>query len=68
LVERVTFHSPETGFCVLRVTVRGQRELVTVVGAAASIGAGEFVQALASTLVVEIGERVACRSAPTWLA
>ena len=45
LVERVTFHSPETGFCVLRVKVRGQRELVTVVGAAASISAGEFVQA-----------------------
>src|SRR4051812_28180313 len=48
LVERVTFHSPETGFCVLRVKVRGQRELVTVVGAAASISAGEFVQASGS--------------------
>jgi exodeoxyribonuclease V alpha subunit len=45
LVERVTFHSPETGFCVLRVKVRGQRDLVTVVGAAAAIAAGEFVQA-----------------------
>ena len=45
LVERVTFHSPETGFCVLRVKVRGQRDLVTVVGAAATISAGEFVQA-----------------------
>src|SRR5687768_218296 len=45
LVERVTFHSPETGFCVLRVKLRGQRELVTVVGAAAAISAGEFVQA-----------------------
>src|SRR5687768_388950 len=45
LVERVTFHSPETGFCVLRVKLRGQRELVTVVGAAASISAGEFIQA-----------------------
>ena len=45
VVERVTFHSPETGFCVLRVKVRGQRELVTVVGAAAAISAGEFVQA-----------------------
>ncbi len=32
LVERVTFHSPETGFCVLRVKVRGHRELVTVLG------------------------------------
>jgi exodeoxyribonuclease V alpha subunit len=45
LVERVTFHSPETGFCVLRVKVRGHREPVTVVGAAAAITAGEFVQA-----------------------
>jgi exodeoxyribonuclease V alpha subunit len=45
LVERVTFHSPENGFCVLRVKVRGQRELVTVVGAAAAISAGEFVHA-----------------------
>ena len=48
LVERVTFHSPETGFCVLRVKVRGQRDLVTVVGAAAMISPGEFVQASGS--------------------
>jgi exodeoxyribonuclease V alpha subunit len=47
LVERVTFHSPESGFCVLRVKVRGHRELVTV-GAAAAITAGEFVQASGS--------------------
>jgi exodeoxyribonuclease V alpha subunit len=47
-VERVTFHSPESGFCVLRVKVRGHRELVTVVGAAAAITAGEFVQASGS--------------------
>jgi exodeoxyribonuclease V alpha subunit len=45
LVERVTFHNPKSGFCVLRVKVRGQRDLVTVVGAAATISAGEFVQA-----------------------
>ena len=25
LVERVTFHNPENGFCVLRVKARGQR-------------------------------------------
>jgi exodeoxyribonuclease V alpha subunit len=48
LVERVTFHNPENGFCVLRVKVRGQRELVTVVGAAAAISAGEFIQASGS--------------------
>ncbi len=45
LVERVTFHSPETGFCVLRLKVRGQRDLVTLVGHAATISAGEFIQA-----------------------
>jgi exodeoxyribonuclease V alpha subunit len=26
-VERVTFHSEESGFCVLRAKVKGQREL-----------------------------------------
>ena len=45
LVERVTFHNPDSGFCVLRVKARGQRDLVTVVGHAASIAAGEFVSA-----------------------
>jgi len=44
LVERVTFHSPDTGFCVLRVKVRGHRELVSVIGSAASIQPGEFIQ------------------------
>ena len=48
LVERVTFHNPENGFCVLRVKVRGQRDLVTVVGHAAAISAGEFVRPAAS--------------------
>lgn len=43
-VERVTFHSEETGFCVLRIKVRGRRELVTVVGTAATISPGEFVE------------------------
>ncbi|MGZ9034596.1 MAG: YrrC family ATP-dependent DNA helicase [Rhodospirillales bacterium] len=31
--------------CVLRVKARGQRDLITVVGHTAAIGAGEFVQA-----------------------
>jgi exodeoxyribonuclease V alpha subunit len=44
LVERVTYHNNETGFCVLRIKARGQRDLVTVVGHAASITAGEWVQ------------------------
>ena len=45
LVERVTFHNAETGFCVLRVQVRGRRDLATVVGHAATISPGEQVQA-----------------------
>ena len=44
LVERVTFHNADSGFCVLRVKARGQRDLVTVVGHAAAISAGEWVQ------------------------
>ena len=44
IVERVTFHSQDSGFCVLRVKVRGHRELVTVTGSAASIQPGEFIQ------------------------
>ncbi len=45
-VERVTFHSDETGFCVLRVKVRGRKDPVTVIGSAASIAPGEFVECL----------------------
>ncbi len=45
LVERVTFHSTETGFCVLRVKARGHRDLVTAVGHAAMISAGEWITA-----------------------
>ena len=45
LVERVTFHNEENGFCVLRVKVRGQKDLITVLGHAASISAGEWVTA-----------------------
>ena len=29
LVDRVTFHNAENGFCVLRVKARGQRDLIT---------------------------------------
>jgi len=43
-VERVTFHSEESGFCVIRIKVKGKRELVTVIGSAASITPGEFVE------------------------
>jgi exodeoxyribonuclease V alpha subunit len=42
-IERVTFHNANNGFCVLRIKARGHRELVTVVGHAAEISAGEWV-------------------------
>ena len=45
LIERVTFHNAENGFCVLRIKARGHRDLVTVVGHAPSISAGEWVTA-----------------------
>ena len=44
-VERVTFHGEESGFCVLRIKARGHRELVTVVGHAAAVSAGEWITA-----------------------
>jgi len=44
-VERVTYHNAENGFCVLRARARGHRDVVTVVGHAASISAGEWITA-----------------------
>ena len=45
LVERVTFHNADSGFCVLRIKARSHRDLVTVVGHAATISPGEWVTA-----------------------
>ena len=45
LVERVTFHNPDSGFCVLRIKARGHRDLVSVVGHAAIISNGEWITA-----------------------
>jgi exodeoxyribonuclease V alpha subunit len=45
LVERVTFQNAENGFCVLRAKARGHRDLVTVIGHAATISAGEWITA-----------------------
>jgi exodeoxyribonuclease V alpha subunit len=44
-VERVTFHNEDSGFFVVRVTASGWREPITVVGAAAAIQPGEWMQA-----------------------
>jgi exodeoxyribonuclease V alpha subunit len=45
LVERVAYHNAENGFCVLRARARGHRDVVTVVGHAAAISAGEWIMA-----------------------
>src|SRR5215472_15418548 len=45
VVERVTYHNVENGFCVLRAKARGHSDVVTVVGHAATIAAGEWITA-----------------------
>lgn len=42
-VERVTFHNEDSGFCVLKVKAKGQRDLVTVVGSSGTVGPGEYI-------------------------
>src|SRR5438046_9398563 len=70
LVERVTFHNEENGFCVLRVKARGHRDLATVVGYTAAISAGEWITASGEwtndrTHGVQFRARVLRTSAPT---
>ena len=45
LIERVTYFNEESGFVVLRVKVKGRRDLLTVVGKSVSANAGEWVKA-----------------------
>jgi len=45
VVERVTFHNGENGFCVLRLKVKGERDLVTVVGHTPTVAPGEYAAA-----------------------
>ena len=44
IVERVTFHSEESGYTVLRFNVPGERELVTVIGSFPEIHAGQTLR------------------------
>lgn len=45
LIERVTFFNEDNGFVVLRVKVRGKRDLETVVGTLPAVSAGEWIHA-----------------------
>ncbi|MCB1070508.1 MAG: ATP-dependent RecD-like DNA helicase [Verrucomicrobia bacterium] len=44
-IERVTFHSEESGFTVLKVTVKGEKFPVSVIGNAPHLVAGEWIEA-----------------------
>ena len=48
VIERVTFHNPETGWSVLRVQARGRRGIVTVVGHLPGPSVGEYLEATGS--------------------
>jgi len=41
VIERVTFHNDNSGFCVLRVKTKGHQEETTVIGSLPSVTAGE---------------------------
>ena len=45
LVERVTFHNPDNGFCVLRLKVQGERDLITLIGHTPTVTPGEYASA-----------------------
>ena len=44
-IERVVFRNEENGFCVLRVKVRGHKDLVTVTGTTPTVNPGEWLAA-----------------------
>lgn len=44
IIERVTFHSEESGFAVLQVKIIAKRDLVTVVGSAVLVSAGANIE------------------------
>jgi exodeoxyribonuclease V alpha subunit len=41
----VTFHNEQNGFCVLRLKVKGERELITLIGHAPVVSPGEYASA-----------------------
>jgi exodeoxyribonuclease V alpha subunit len=45
VIESVTFHNDESGFCVLRIKTKGHREETTVIGSLPSVTAGEWLSA-----------------------
>lgn len=44
-IERVTYHNPENGFSVLKVKIKGVKDLTAVVGSTSNPSAGEWINA-----------------------
>lgn len=43
-IERITYHNADNGFCVLRVKVKGHKDLVTVTGNSPTLSVGEYIK------------------------
>lgn len=43
-IERITYHNNDNGFCVLRVKVKGHKDLVTVTGSSPTLSVGEYIK------------------------
>jgi len=43
-IERITYHNTDNGFCVLRVKIKGHKDLVTVTGSVPSVSVGEYIK------------------------
>lgn len=44
IIERITYHNPDNGFCVLRIKVKGHKDLITVTGNIPSVLVGEYIK------------------------
>jgi len=43
-IERITYHNQDNGFCVLRVKVKGHKDLITVTGNSPTLSVGEYIK------------------------
>lgn len=43
-IERITYHNENNGFCVLRVKVKGHKDLVTVTGSSPTLSVCEYIK------------------------
>jgi len=48
LLEKIIFHNMDNGYCILKIKVKGHKDLLTVVGYASTLSVGEYVEATGS--------------------